>query len=249
MVLLRLLLIGLYAVFWGGMAALVGPFDRSGEFGVFAARRFIRWVLASCRVEVDVAGLGHIDPDRSYVVMANHQSLFDIAAIVATLPLSFRFVAKRELTRIPFFGWGLVAAGHVIVDRGNTEASVRSLRRAAERVRSGVTVIIFPEGTRSRTGELRRFRSGGFHLAMEAGVAILPATVSGSQRINQAHSLRVEPGRMHVTYGEPIPTDRWPPERRAELIDRVRAAILAGFDPAYQEGRDAEDPGRRLGAS
>ena len=167
--------------------------------------------------------------------MSNHQSAFDIAAIGATLPLSWRFVAKRELTWIPFFGWGLVAAGHVLIDRRDHERSVRSLRRAAERVRSGVSVIVFPEGTRSATGELGPFKSGGFHLAIEAGVPILPATVSGSRRITPPKSLRVESGPILVRYGKPIPTEGLATDDREQLKQEVRQAILAGFDPELQD--------------
>src|SRR5262249_1544668 len=156
------------------------------------------------------------------ILMSNHQSLVDIAAIILTLPRtqSWRFVAKRELTRIPIFGWILVLSGHVIIDRGNRERAVASLRRAAEIIRAGTTVIVFPEGSRSPNGNLRTFKSGPFHLAIEAQVPIVPVTVSGSQRITPKGRLIVHHGVVKIAYGKPIPTRGVSLEDRKHLSDR-----------------------------
>jgi len=231
----RYLLVALYTAFWGSVACFGFLVGRGGEIGLFAGRRYVRWILWSCRVQVETEGLEYIQRDQPYVVMSNHQSLFDIAVLADTLPLTWRFVAKRELTRIPFFGWGMLAAGHVVIDRQDNERSVRSLKLAAERVRSGTSVIIFPEGTRSPDGALRRFKSGGFHLAIEAGVPILPATVSGSRRITPRKSLRVESGLIRVRYGKPIPTAGLTSDDRERLKEQVRQAIAAGYDRSLQD--------------
>ena len=233
----RYLLIVLYTVFWGTLGLVLSAADRSGEAVIWVARSWVRWILTTCGVRVDVSGLEHLDPSRAYVVMANHQSVFDTVAIVASLPISFRFVAKRELTWIPFFGWALAAGGHVIIDRGNHESAVRSLERAAERVRGGKTVVIFPEGTRARTGELGEFKSGGFYLALAAQVPILPVSVSGSSRITPPRSLRIESGRIQVHYGEPIPTAGLGLDDRQRLKEQTRSAILAGFEQRLEPGR------------
>src|SRR5690606_31303222 len=145
-----------------------------------------------------------------------------------------RFVAKKELVRVPIFGWCLVTTGQIIIDRGNRERAVRSLRRAAERIRGGASVIVFPEGTRSPSGSLRPFKSGPFHLALEAQVPIVPVTVSGSQRITPKGRLVVHPGTVKITYGPPIPTRGLGLEDRRRLKARVRAAIVAGYDEALQ---------------
>jgi len=233
----RYLLIVLYTVFWGTLGIVLSLLDRSGEAVIWVARNWVRWILATCGVRVDASGLEQLDVSRPYVVMANHQSVFDTAAIVATLPSSFRFVAKRELTWIPFFGWALVAGGHVIIDRSDHERSVQSLERAAERVRGGKTVVIFPEGTRGRSGELGEFKSGGFHLALAAQVPILPASVSGSSRITPPRSLRIDSGRIHVHYGEAIPTVGLGLSDRQRLKELARSAIVAGFEPELEPGR------------
>jgi 1-acyl-sn-glycerol-3-phosphate acyltransferase len=230
----RYLLIVLYTIFWGTLGSVIGLLDRSGNGVIWVGRSWISWILATCGISVEADGLEGLDTNQPYVLMSNHQSVFDIAAIVTTWPVDFRFVAKRELTWIPFFGWALAAGGHVIIDRSRRERAVKSLARAAERVRTGTNVIIFPEGTRSPSGKLTEFKSGGFHLAIQAGVPILPITVSGSRHITPKRSLRIEPGRIRVRYGTPIPTRGLGTDDRSQLKDAVRAAIERGFDPGLQ---------------
>jgi 1-acyl-sn-glycerol-3-phosphate acyltransferase len=231
----RYLLITLYTIFWGSAACVMAFVDRSGESIIWIGRRWIRWILGACGIRIVSEGCENIDPSQPYVFMSNHQSVVDIGAIVSTIPVSFRFVAKRELTWIPFFGWALAASDHVIIDRGDREKAVRSLRRAGERIRRGTNVIIYPEGTRSATGELRDFKSGGFHLALEAQVPILPVTVSGSRKITPKRSLRVESGVVKIVYGKPIPTEGLGIEDRKALKEQVRKAILQGYDPDLQD--------------
>ena len=230
----RYLLITLYTFFWSTAGLLSLLVDRSGEGAVWCGRRWIGWILWSCGIEVECDGLENIDPNQSYVFMTNHQSVFDTAVLIATLPVSWRFVAKRELTWIPVFGWALRAAGHVIIDRRRRDKAIRSLKQASERIRRGTNVAVFPEGTRSRTGELGEFKSGGFYLAIQAGVPILPASISGSMRVTPAKSLRIESGRIHIRYGAPIPTEGLSVDDRGALKERVRKAILAGFDRDLQ---------------
>jgi 1-acyl-sn-glycerol-3-phosphate acyltransferase len=230
----RYLLVAVYTAFWGGVACLAAPFDRDGRTVVWVGRRWVSWILRTCGIRVDVDGIENIPRERGCLYMSNHQSVFDIVAIVATLPVPWRFVAKRELTWIPFFGWALALGHQIIVDRKNRESSVRSLARAAERVRAGANVIIFPEGTRSPDASLREFKSGGFHLAIQSGAPIVPVSVSGSWRIAPKRSLRIESGRVLVRYGKPIPTQHLRVDDRGELKRQVREAILAGFDPGLQ---------------
>ncbi len=230
----RYLLASVDTVFWGTLAMLAALVDRSGESVVWIGRTWVRWILASCRIRVQSDGLENVDPHRSYVLMSNHQSVIDIAAIIATMPVSFRFVAKRELLRIPFFGWTLALSDPIVIDRANRDRAVRTLRRAAARVRSGVNVILLPEGSRSPDGALGAFKSGGFHRALQAQVPVLPITVSGSQRITPKGSLRVESGVVQVLYGKPIPTRGLGEDDRLALKAEVRAAILQGFEPELQ---------------
>ncbi|MCG8588378.1 MAG: 1-acyl-sn-glycerol-3-phosphate acyltransferase [Proteobacteria bacterium] len=238
----RYSLIALYTVFWGALACVLGLVDRSGEAIVWIGRRWVRWCLATCGVRVEAEGLDQLPVGQPVVFMSNHQSVFDIAAIIDTLPRSWRFVAKRELTWIPFFGWALVIGGHIIIDRSRRAKAVRSLARGAERIRDGANVIIFPEGTRSPTGELRPFKSGGFHLARQAGVSIVPVTVSGSLHVTPKKSLRIESGRILVRYGKPIATVDFGDDEREALKEQVYRAIAAGYDPNLQRGADSRRP-------
>jgi 1-acyl-sn-glycerol-3-phosphate acyltransferase len=235
----RFALIVLYTVFWGIPATLVAPF--SGEAIVWIGRTWISWIFRTCGVRVVAEGLEHVERTQAYVFMSNHQSVLDIGALVLTLPVNWRFVAKRELTWVPFFGWALGLSDQIVVDRRNRMRAVRSLQRAAERVRGGISVIVFPEGTRSPSGRMREFKSGGFHLAIEAQVPILPTTVSGSFHLIPKRSLKVQSGTIKVVYGKPIPTHGLGVEHRHGLKDRVREAIESGYDAELQGSPLASD--------
>lgn len=231
---LRYVWIVLCTVFWGTVALPTMLVDRSGDGVVWCGRRWIGWILRGCRIRVETEGLEHVDRTGPQVFMPNHQSALDVAAVLAAVPVQFRFVGKREINRIPFIGWAAVGGGHVMIDRGDNARAVASLKAAAERVRAGTNVIVFPEGTRSTTGALREFKSGGFHLAIQSGAPIVPVSVSGSHRLTPKRSLKVRSGRLKVVMGEPIPTRDLGVEDRHALKERVRRALLAGFDPALQ---------------
>ena len=240
--LLQLGLIGLYTIFVGPPIIVASFFD-GGRTMLRLGRLWVRAILATFRVRVEASGLENVPTHAPVILMSNHQSLVDIAAIVSTLPCtqSWRFVAKKELARVPIFGQAIVASGHIIIDRGDRARAVESLRRAAEIIRAGTTVIVFPEGTRSPRGNLRAFKSGPFHLALEAQVPIIPVTVSGSQRITPKGQLIVHRGVVKIVYGKPIPTRGLSLDGRKELAGRVREAIVRGYDVAFQ-GAIVVDP-------
>ena len=233
---LRIALVALYTVVIGIPILAVSPFDRRARLVLPLARTWIRWILQTFRIRVETEGLDNVPTHAPVLFMSNHQSLVDIAAIVHTLPTtqSWRFVAKKELVRVPIFGWALLTTGQIIIDRGDRPRAVASLARAAERIRSGVSVIIFPEGTRSPTGSLRPFKSGPFHLALAAQVPIIPVTVSGSQRVTPKGSLEVRAGTVKILYGKPIATHGLGVAERGELKARVRQAIAQGYDVGLQ---------------
>jgi 1-acyl-sn-glycerol-3-phosphate acyltransferase len=240
---LRMILLAIYTMIIGPPIIVVGLFERTSGLMYPLARAWIRWILRTFGIRVEVEGLEHIPARAPVIFMSNHQSQVDIAAIIDTLPTDavWRFVAKKELTRVPIFGQALVATGQIIIDRGDREKAVASLRRAAERIRSGLSVIVFPEGTRSKTGSLQPFKSGPFHLALEARVPIIPVTVSGSQRVTPKGSLVVHSGTVKIVYGKPIPTQDLALEERRLLKVRVREAIVQGYDVDLQ-GPPVIDP-------
>ncbi|RIL07752.1 MAG: 1-acyl-sn-glycerol-3-phosphate acyltransferase [Proteobacteria bacterium] len=232
---IQLFLISIYTLLIGPPIIVASFFD-GGRTMLRLGRVWIRWIVRSFGVRIELQGIENVPTHAPVILMSNHQSLCDIAAIVLTLPesVNWRFVAKRELTRVPIFGQVLVASGHIIIDRGDRAKAVASLQRAAERIRAGTTVIVFPEGTRSPDGHLRHFKSGPFHLALEAQVPIVPVTVSGSQRITPKGELRIHPGTVKIAYGKPIPTRGLAIEQRKQLAARVRESIAQGYDAAFQ---------------
>ncbi len=231
---LRYALVALYTFLWGSLGIVLFVFDRSGRAAPWVVSNWTSWILRGCSVKVIAEGVEAARAAEPCVIMSNHQSVFDIAALATTLPVQWKFVAKRELIWIPFFGWALGMADQIIIDRRDTERSVASLARAAKRVRAGANVIIFPEGTRSAGAEIGPFKSGGFLLAIQAGVPILPVSISGSRRITPRNSLRIESGEIFMRYGKPIATAGLTADDREELKQRVREAIEAGLDPARQ---------------
>lgn len=200
------------------------------------ARPWARLIAATCGTRVRACGLSRIPTDRPCVFMSNHQSHFDLIALLTTLPGRFAILAKRELFFIPVFGWALWLAGMVPVDRSNRESAIRSVDRAAEQVRNGRSVLIFAEGTRSADGTLQPFKKGGFHLALKAGAPIVPVSVRGGHGILPKGSLRIRPGLLEVTVGEPIETRPYASQPLESLMAAVREALVAGLGPARAEG-------------
>ncbi len=216
----------------GALAALVARlFDASGDRVIDLARLWSRAVLWFAGVTVTVEWRGRLSKDQTYVFMANHLSAVDIWALYAALPLRVRMIAKKQLGAIPLLGWGMRAGRFIFVDRANAIAARRSIDEAGRRIRGGDSVLIFPEGTRSRDGRLGAFKKGGFHLAIEAGVPVVPIALHGTRACMPRSSLLLRPGHVHVTFGEPVPTTGLTDADRHALLERVRAAIGKMLDP------------------
>ena len=180
--------------------------------------------LFVCGARVYARRLAALDPARPYVFMSNHRSQFDILAVVAALPeFQLRWVAKKELTRVPIFGWALQHTGHIIIDRSDHAQAVASLSAAREQMRNGVSVVIFPEGTRGPPDGLLPFKKGGFMLALEAGFPIVPLAIRGSEQVLPRHSWWIGSGDIEVVVGPPLAVTG---VERDELIRRVRTFML-----------------------
>lgn len=157
------------------------------------------------------------------IFMSNHESQMDPPILVAALPVPAVYIAKKELQYVPFVGWAAWVAGVIFIDRGDRERAIRSIHDAAQQIRGGKNVVIFPEGTRSRTGQMLPFKKGGFALALEAGVPIVPMATVGGFRVLPPGSLRFRPGRYTVLLGEPVHPSDYPD--RDSLMKAVRARI------------------------
>ena len=174
------------------------------------ARLWSRVILGVPGVKLDVKMRVPLDPGRPYVFMANHASTVDIWAVFVAIPASFRFIAKKQLARIPLFGWAMRAGRFIFIDRQNAVAARRTMDEAARRIRSGQSVVIFPKGRARATGALGAFKKGGFHLAMDAGADIVPVAIQGSREVMPRGAALIRAGARHASsVGEPI-SDRRP---------------------------------------
>ena len=190
-------------------------------------------LLMISNTKVQVIGTENILRGKPQVFMANHQSDFDILITLAYLPGQFRWIAKKELFAIPVFGRAMKSAGYIEIDRQNHEKALLSLDQAALRIREGKSVMTFPEGTRSRDGEIKAFKQGTFYLAIQSGVPIVPISIIGSGDIMPKGSLKVKPGKIKLVIAKPIDVKGYTLENRQELIDKVRQIIIENYD-AYR---------------
>lgn len=195
-----------------------------------------RNIVGYLGLRLDVHGRENLVPGEAFVVMSNHQSHFDIPVLFQALRIPLRMVAKKELFRIPFMSGAMRAAGFVEVDRGNRTRAISTLRSAHEGLGDSVSIWIAPEGTRSVTGKLGPFKKGGFHMALDGNMRILPVTVEGTRRALPAHGLNVTKRvAVSVTIGKPINPADYGSARIKELVQTVKAAIEAPL-PAELRG-------------
>ena len=193
-----------------------------------AARRWARGFLWAAGVRVTLEGVENLQRDRPQIVVANHQSWFDVFALAAHLPVRYRFVAKKELAGVPVFGRAWRSCGHVSVDRGNREAAIESLDQAWKEIHEEkLTMVLFPEGTRSPDGKLKAFKKGAFVMAVQGQVPLVPVAVVGSRDIMPKGSMRVRSGAIIVRVGEPIPTEGSTLDDRDRLLQKSWDAIAA----------------------
>lgn len=240
--LLLVLVVIVPATAWYAFKILWGV-SRGGQKAVCvcdtAPRAWCSFLLRCSGVDVVLENAEAIDPERAQILVVNHTSWFDVLALTAHIPGPFVFVAKKEIEKVPLFGPAVRACGHVFIDRQDRARAFESLgsaRRTLEETRP--TVIMFPEGTRSATGRLQPFKKGAFVLAIQAGVEVVPAAISGSHEVMRKGSLLVHPGTVRVRFGEPIDVGEYRLEQRDELTRTAREALLA-----LQESFDDDNPG------
>jgi 1-acyl-sn-glycerol-3-phosphate acyltransferase len=228
----------LYVTIWVGFATLVAGilvivlsfFVRSGNPLHKIARFWGKSILFVSRVKISVKGWSNIDPSAPYIYMPNHQSNFDIPVLLGHLAVQFRWLAKVELFKIPIFGRAMRKAGYISIDRNNRESAIKSLNVAANQIKSGVSVLIFPEGTRSRDGKIRPFKKGGFVMAIESGVPIVPVVITGTRSIMTKGKFRVNAGHVRMVIHKPIDTSAYTRETKEALMESVRRVICDSFE-------------------
>lgn len=212
------------------IAIVTSPLNKRGRVFHFIARFWSTVVLAVCGVRVRVQGAENIGRSQRYIYVSNHASAFDIPAVVVGIPDQIRIVFKKELEKVPFFGWALKFGGYITIDRGRSVSAVRSLERAAKKIRQGASVLLFAEGTRSKDGKLQPFKRGAFSLAARSRVPIIPVTINGSSQILPKHTLKLRPGTIHLVLGKPIATEGCrTKEDEFRLMDQVRNVVAENF--------------------
>ncbi len=189
------------------------------------ARTWARMILKTAGIHVYSEGLEHIDPAQPAVYASNHLSALDIPVLYASLPTQFRILAKRELFRYPFLGWHLTRSGQIPIDQGDARASLRGLNRASESLHKGMPLVIFPEGGRSRDGQLQSFMGGAFYMAIKAQAPVVPIVLVGTYELLPMNSFYLRPGRIEMIVGEPIATTGMVPREMDKLAERVREVM------------------------
>ncbi|HEV3030927.1 MAG TPA: lysophospholipid acyltransferase family protein [Polyangia bacterium] len=227
-----------FLTFLGSVLAIPsGLIDPTGDLVLWLARWWARGVLTSAGVRVRVRTHATFAPRTSYVFMPNHVSTADIWAIFLAVPVPLRFIAKKQLAHIPLFGWAMRAGRFIFIDRQNAASAHRTIDQAADRIREGRSVVIFPEGTRSLDGRLGPFKKGAFHLAIKAGAAVVPVAIRGSREIMPSGAFLIHPGVVDIEIGAPIPTTGLGPDDRQALLDQVRAEVGKMLDAPLSTGR------------
>jgi len=209
-------------------------------------RRWSKDNLWLSRARVEIEGLEHIDSGNPIIFVANHSGLHDILSLAAYLPIQFRWIAKKSLFRVPFMGWHMRRSGYIAIDRENPRDAARSIMDAAREIQSGTNAIAFPEGTRSRTGDLGRFHSGAFALALRTGVPLVPVTLEGSYRVIMPKTLQVNPGVIiRIKIDVPIRLSSYSKGDKHRLMEEVFQVMsrnleeLRGRRLAGEESQDA----------
>jgi 1-acyl-sn-glycerol-3-phosphate acyltransferase len=213
-----------YTAVLGTASLFSSLFDRRGHFAHGCARTWSWLILATTGVSVEVTGLDHLPRDRTFIFVSNHQSIYDIPVIFATLPYQLRIIAKESLGSFPFLGWHLRRNGHLLVDRRNPDRA-GILRRWRALVGEGLSLVIFPEGTRSADGRVGRFKAGSFLLAVEAQLPVVPLSIDGTRHVMRKGRLMTSPGHARLVVHEPIDTAGLAVSDARQLAERVRDVV------------------------
>ncbi|MBA3239948.1 MAG: 1-acyl-sn-glycerol-3-phosphate acyltransferase [Acidobacteria bacterium] len=222
-------LIYLYTAVMGTLSLVISFFDPEGRRQHWCAQVWSRMIARTVGARVRVHGAEHLRPGASYVFLSTHQSYMDIPVMLGYLPAQLRIAAKREVFMIPFLGWHMRRAGHISINRGSTPEAVETLRRAAREVREGISIFLYPEGTRSRDGALQPFKKGGFKFAVQTGLPVVPITIKGSRQLLPCDSFIFRPGEVEMYVDAPLHTDGLEDSDLPALMQSVRDAMESHF--------------------
>lgn len=218
-------------------SSIAAVFDRSGRTSHQFAKYWSRFIFWGVGIDVQLKGVENIPSNQAVIFAANHQSTLDIPAMFGYLPAQFRIMAKQILFRVPFLGWHLYLSGNIPIDRKNTKKAFRSVFRASARIRDGISLFVFAEGTRSRDGKLQRFKRGSFTLAKKLNVPVVPVAIQGTFDLMPADAILAKSGKILIQIMPPIPVA--PEESTTKLADQVRKELVNAGLQDSQESHDS----------
>jgi len=222
--------VGVNTLFFGILAVLVSALINQRIGSYFGGVIWSRINAIFTPMLVKVTGYKHIDKERSYVIISNHQSLYDIFVIYGWLGIDIKWIMKKELAKIPGIGFGSKKVGHIFLDRSNSRVALESLNEAKRKLVNGTSVVIFPEGTRSINGQIGVFKKGAFKLALDLNLPILPITIKGSMNVLPTGTIDVRPGKISMIIHEPIEIHDYNEKSLKDLMTRARSIIAFPLD-------------------
>ncbi|MCY7362135.1 MAG: 1-acyl-sn-glycerol-3-phosphate acyltransferase [Ignavibacteria bacterium] len=196
--------ISIHCVIIAILTIIVSPIDRKGKITHYLSKLFGGGILFIAGVKVQTIGKELLDENENYIFISNHLSFFDIPILMKAIPNNVRFIYKDSLTNTPVLGWGMYLGGYIPINRENVRDAMKSLKKAAGRILNGISVVIFPEGTRSNDGSLGEFKRGMFVMADEAKVPLVPVTIIGSDEILPRNKFQIKSGTVKVVFDKPI---------------------------------------------
>ena len=215
------------------LTIIVSFLDRKGDAVHYIGKFWSLLNIYLSGTKLSIKGREKIDRNRTYIVMSNHQSLFDVWALIGKIPLQLRWIVKSEIKKIPFFGLALERMGHIYIDRSKGKGTLANLDVAVQKIKAGTSVVIFPEGTRSIDGNLQKFLNGGAILAIKSGVPILPITVNGGRFVLPKNTLGLMPGKIEIIVGDVIDPKPFSESQKDELMAAVKTTIEKNLDLEY----------------
>jgi 1-acyl-sn-glycerol-3-phosphate acyltransferase len=219
-----------------GPPALVSCFlDPSRRWPSFFQGLWVDWLLRTNGIHIRLEGMENLKQDQSYILVSNHTSILDIPALISAAPFPVRFLAKKSLLWFPIFGWVLYFSGHILIDRQSAQSALRNLKKAPSLLKKGISIIVFPEGTRSPDGEVKEFKRGAFLLARHSKFPVVPISIIGTYEMLPRQGWCFWPGTMHIRMGEPIPTRGLSHQESRDLMRRVRETIIENLEKGRAE--------------
>lgn len=211
---------------WVTVILLVSLFSHNGRKAHFySAVPWSKIILWGTGVRVEINGLNKVDQDKPYVYIPNHLSFFDIFALLAYLPVDFKFIFKHEIMRVPILGWAMRKAGYISIDRSSPAKARHSFKQAVDMIKNGTSLVIFAEGTRSKDGHLQPLKRGAFQLAISSGSQIVPVAIKGTNKIMPKGSFKLRKGSITIQLDRPISTINYKRKTMPDLIERVAACL------------------------